>query len=84
MNSETIVGILFVVVAVTAIAGLGRCNPLLKSCVLLGEGSQKKHQIIFGTIFKLILYVFGRTQRVLQERLQRRWEYGAINGSQNL
>lgn len=61
MNSNKkaakIVGILFLLAAVTAVIGLTLYNPILKSPDYLIEGSEHANQVIMGAVMELILVV---------------------------
>mgnify|MGYP001104021220 CR=1 FL=1 len=61
MNSNKkaakIVGVLFLLAAVTAIIGLTLYNPILKSPDYLIEGSEHANQVIVGAVMELILVV---------------------------
>ena len=61
MNSNKkaarIVGVLFILAAVTAIIGLSLYDPILKGSDYLMKGSEHANQIIFGAVMELILVI---------------------------
>ncbi|MBT2738930.1 DUF4386 domain-containing protein [Bacillus sp. ISL-7] len=61
MNSNKkaakIVGILFILAAVTAVIGLNLYNPILKDSDYLIKGSEHTNQVIMGAIMELILVI---------------------------
>lgn len=61
MNSNKkaakVVGVLFILAAVTAIVGLNLYNPILKDPNYLTEGSEHANQVIMGALMELILVV---------------------------
>ena len=56
-TSEIIVGILFIVAAVTAIIGLLLYDPILKGPDYLTNGSEHANQVVLGAIMELLLVV---------------------------
>ncbi|WP_335575842.1 DUF4386 domain-containing protein [Neobacillus vireti] len=56
-KSELIIGILFILAAVTAIIGLNLYNPILKGSDYLINGSEHANQVILGALMELILVV---------------------------
>jgi hypothetical protein len=56
-KAAQIVGVLFILAAVTAIIGLNLYNPILKGPDYLIEGSEHANQVILGALMELILVV---------------------------
>jgi hypothetical protein len=56
-QSAKIVGVLFILAAVTAIIGLTLYNPILKGPDYLMKGSEHANQVILGALMELILVV---------------------------
>ena len=61
MNSNKkaakIVGVLFLLAAVTAVIGLNLYNPILQDSDYLIKGSEHANQVILGAVMELILVV---------------------------
>jgi hypothetical protein len=56
-KSELIIGVLFILAAVTAIIGHNLYNPILKSPDYLIKGPEYTNQVIMGALMELILVV---------------------------
>jgi hypothetical protein len=56
-KSAQIVGVLFILAALTAIIGLNLYNPILKNPDYLIQGSEHANQVILGALMELILVV---------------------------
>ncbi len=56
-KSELIIGVLFILAAVTAIIGLNLYNPILKGPDYLIKGPEYTNQVIMGALMELILVV---------------------------
>ncbi|WP_410515301.1 hypothetical protein PaeBR_15370 [Paenibacillus sp. BR2-3] len=54
-----IVGVLFILAAVTAVIGLNLYNPILKGPDYLIKGSEHAGQVILGALLELILVRFS-------------------------
>ena len=56
-KAAKIVGVLFILAAVTAVAGLILYDPILKGPDYLIKGSEHANQVILGALMELILVV---------------------------